>query len=308
MELSSIVHIDPSQLSDFKSEVFITCLGHEKRSTHVSKLLENYSCRKVALHSHTSPKDFSYEENREYLVNKNFELVSVDTDVPDLEILLGSLSGDDIGVMIDCTIMPPSLYYQFFKWFDDIQDLPGVVRMRIIYTMANYLDLDTVTKVKEISPFIQADIKNSVKKKRALVLGMGHEKNICESIYKIVDPDLLYLFYADPPVEKKFVELTFIHNYALINATPIKNLISYPIRNGQAIYQSLINTILPLRHDHSIILIPHGPKIFSVVAMLVHLGYPDIRISYPSIKKPVAVDREPSGEPVVLDILFEGEE
>lgn len=308
MELSSIQHIDPSQLSDFKTEVFITTLGHENRSTRISRLIENISCRKVALVSNHCPKDFSYEENREYYLNKKFELLTVDSEVPDLKVILGTFSGGNFSVMIDCTNMPPGWYHEFFKWFSDMQEFQGVVRMRIVYTMANFVGLANSAKVKGLTEFLHADIKSAVKKKRALVLGLGHEKTISESITKIVDPDLLYLYYADPPVEKKFVELGFINNHALINATPIKNLISYPIRNGQAIYQSLINTILPLRHDHSIILIPHGPKIFSVVAMLVHLGYPDIRISYPSFKKPAAADRFPSGEPVILDILFEGEE
>ena len=83
---------------------------------------------------------------------------------------------------------------------------------------------------------------------------------------------------------------------------------AYPIRNGQVIYQSLVDTILPLRHEYSIILIPQGPKIFSVVSMLIHMVYPDIRISYPLIKNPPAADRLPMDAPVVLDILFEGED
>lgn len=308
MELSSILHIEPSQLSDFKADVFITTLGFETRCTRVPHLVEHLSCRKVALVSSQILKDFSYDANREYFLSREFELVTVNSDVPDVESILGSLAGENLGVMIDCTSMPPSWYYQFFRWVDDKQDFGGIVRMRIVYTMANYVSLDSTLKVKEITNFLQSDIKTTAKKKRALVLGLGQEKNIAESIHKIVEPDLLYLYYADPPVEKKFVELTFINNHALINTTPIKNLISYPIRNGQTIYQSLINTILPLRNDHSIIIVPHGPKIFSVVAMLIHLGYPDVRISYPSFKKPPVADRSPSGEPVVLDVLFEGEE
>lgn len=308
MELSSILHIEPSQIADFKADVFICTLGFETRCTSVPHLVEHLSCRKVTLVSDQSLKDFSYEANREYFQSREFELITLNSDVLDIEAILGSFSGENLGVMIDCTSMPPSWYYQFFKWFDEKQDFGGIVRMRIVYTMASYVSLDSSLKVKEITSFLQSDIKTTIKKKRALVLGLGQEKNIAESIHKIVDPDLLYLYYADPPVEKKFVEYAFINNHALINTTPIKNLISYPIRNGQAIYHSLINTILPLRNDHSIMLIPHGPKIFSVVAMLIHLGYPDVRISYPSVKKPPVADRSPSGEPVVLDVLFEGEE
>jgi len=308
MELSSIIHIDPSQLSDFKADVFVTTLGYETRCTHIARLLEHLSCKKVALFSEDGVKEFSYEANREYFINNDYVLENVTSDVPELDDILGPLKGQEIGILIDCTSMPPGWYYQFFKWVNENQDFPGVVRMRMVYSMANYVPVESSLKVKEIKNFLEAEIKNSQTKKRALVLGLGQEKGIAESICKMLKPDRLYLYYADPPVEKRFVEQTFINSHALINSTPIKNLISYPIRNGQAIYQSLINTILPLRNDHSIILVAHGPKIFSVVSMLIHLGYPDVRVSYPSFKKPPALDRSPSGKPVILDILFEGEE
>lgn len=308
MELSSILHIEPPHLSDFKADIFITTLSFESRCTEVPQLVENLSCRKLALVSSQILKDFSYDTNREYFLSRGFELITVSSDIPDIKAILDLLAQENLRIMIDCTSMPPSWYYQFFKWFDENQDFRGEVRMRIVYTMANFVNMDSSLKVKEIRSFLQSDIKTGIKKKKALVLGLGQEKSIAESIHKIIQPDLLFLYYADPPVEKKFVEHTIINNHALINTTPIKNLISYPIRNGQAIYQSLINTILPLRNDHSIIIVPHGPKIFSVVAMLIHLGYPDVRISYPSFKKPPLADRSPCGEPVVLDVLFEGEE
>ena len=119
---------------------------------------------------------------------------------------------------------------------------------------------------------------------------------------------MLFLFYADPPVDKQFVEKVFVNNHALINSIPIRNLIAYPIRNGQITYQILIDTILPLRNEYTVVLVPQGPKFFSVVAMLVHLGYPDIHISYPKFKKAPFVDRHPYDKPVGLEIHFERED
>ena len=134
------------------------------------------------------------------------------------------------------------------------------------------------------------------------------KSNVSEMICRIVKPDLLYLFYADPPVEKQFVEKVFVNNHGVINETPIRNLISYPINNGQAIYQRLIDVILPLRDEYTVTIIPQGPKIFSMVSMLLQMGYPDTVLSYPVFKRTQVQDRIPCGEPVVLDILFEAEE
>jgi len=308
LELSSIEHIDPAQLTDFKADVFITTLGFETRATTVSRLIEEDSCKKIALKGAKKLKEFSYQKNENYFKDHDFEIFTVNSAIPDVDAILAPIEGEQINVMIDCTSMSPNWYYEFFRWFYDKQDEDRKARIRIIYTMANYVPQPGYGKVKEISDFLKTDIKPANGKKVALILGLGQEKKVSESIYKIIEPDLLYLFYADPPVEKRFVEKVFVNNHKLINEAPIRNLLAYPIRNGQSIYQSLIDIILPLRNEYSIVLIPQGPKIFSVVAMLVHMGYPDIRISYPVFKKHPIADRLPSDTPVILDILFEGEE
>jgi hypothetical protein len=308
MELSSIKHIDPSQLVDFKADLFITALGYESRSSTVARKFENTSCRKIALENNNLIKEYSYQDNSDYLEKHGFEIIRVQSELPDVDAIFQSLSGDTISIVLDCTNMPPLWYYEFFKWFDEKQAAEGKVRMRIAYTMAKYVRQPGSRKVKEIFDFLKEEVRPATGKKLALILGLGQEKNVSDSIFKMINPDLLYLYYADPPAEKRFVEKVFVNNHNLINEAPIRNLVAYPIRNGQAIYQSLINIILPLRDEYSIVLIPQGPKIFSVVSMLVHMGYPDIRISYPRFKKPPSADRLPKDEPVVLDILFEGEE
>ncbi len=308
MELSSIKHIDPSLLADFKADLFITTLGFESRTTTVARLFENNSCRKVALEMKNSIKEYAYQENSAYLFEQGFEIIRVESEIPDLDAIFQDMSGKTFNLVLDCTNMPPIWYYEFFRWFNDKQDGDGKVQVRITYTMAAYVRQPGSKKVKEVSNFLKGEEKSANGKKVALMLGVGQEKKVSESIYKMINPDLLYLFYADPPVEKKFVEKVFINNHKLINEAPIRNLVAYPIRNAQTIYQSLINTILPLRDDYSIVIIPQGPKIFSVVSMLVHMGYPDIKISYPRLKKSPASDRLAKDGPVVLDILFEGEE
>lgn len=308
MELSSIQHIESEKLADFEADIFITTLGYESRCTTVARLLESISCRKIALSRSDHIKEFSFHDNQAYYLEQGYEIIPVETKVPKLDPILAEMSRDKVNIIVDCTSMSLRWYYEIFRWFNEDQAGLAWANLRFVYITAGFTDLGTTRKIKKIKDFLKNDVQSKKKKKKVLILGLGHEEHICEQIYKMVNPDLLYLYYADPSVDKQFVEKVFVNNHALIDATPIRNLIAYPIRNGQSIYQSLIDTILPLRDDYSIVLIPHGPKIFSVVAMLVHLGYPDAMISYPVFKKPPTVDRHPSGDPVVLDILFEGED
>ncbi len=308
MEFSTIIHVDPSALRDFGADIFITTLGFESRCTSVARLYEDKACRKIALMRTDHLKDHSFPRNEAYYQSNGYEIISVEKEVPDVGSLLTGFQKKELNILLDCTSMSPRWYYEFFRWFNESQDLYEKTRIRIAYTMAEYSGSDQSRKVKDVREFLRSENNSTDSGKKVLILGLGHEKQIGQEIYNRIKPDLMYLFYTDPPVEKEFVEKVFINNHALINATPIRNLISYPIRNGQEIFERLIDTILPLRHKYTILLVPHGPKIFSLVAMLVHLGYPDIQISYPLFKKPPHLDRLPSGDPVVLDILFEGEE
>ena len=308
MELSAIHHVDPSKIIDFETDIFITTLGYESRCTVIARLFENTSCRKIALSRTDHVKEFAFHKNRAYYLEQEFEIIAVDSNVPDLESILEDHTGHNINIVFDCTSMSPRWYYEFFRWFSENSNHYTTANLRFVYTMACYDDQDPSRKLKSIKELLHTTNNSGKKKKQALIMGLGHEENICDSIYKKVNPDLLYLCYADPPVDKQFVEKVFVNNHALINETAIRNLIAYPVRNGQSIYQSLVDTILPLRNDYAVTLIPQGPKIFSVVAMLVHLRYPDTKISYPVFKKPPAVDRHPCGDPVILDILFEEED
>ncbi len=221
------------------------------------------------------------------------------------EIFQGSPS-EEIKITLDCTSMPQQWYYQIFSWFAK-EDHLSKANLRLVYTMAAFVEETSPLKVKKVKEFLKIK-NNSKKQKRALILGLGQENGVSEMICRILNPDLLYLFYADPPVEKQFVEKVFVNNHTVINDTSIRNLISYPISNGQAIYQTLIDVILPLRNEYAVTIIPQGPKIFSMVSMLLQMGYPDTVLSYPVFKRAQVNDRMPCGDPVVLDILFEAEE
>ncbi|MCK4989165.1 MAG: hypothetical protein KAS29_01715, partial [Bacteroidales bacterium] len=159
MELSSIKHIDPSQIADFKADLFITALGYESRSNTVARKFENNSCRKIVLENKNAIKEFSYQENSNYLETQGFEIIRVESEIPELDAIFQSLNGDASNVAIDCTNMPPLWYYEFFKWFDEKQAGEGKVRMRIAYTMANYVRQPGSSKVKEIFDFLKDEIR-----------------------------------------------------------------------------------------------------------------------------------------------------
>ncbi len=309
MELSSVQYIASSDLTDFLPDLFITTLGYESRCTTIARLIEKVPCRKIALSRTDHVRGFAFQQNKTYYEAQQYEIIALEKRVPEMKEITGTISGpgEELNILMDCTSMSPRWYFEIFSWFADHTEGYSRVTLRIAYTLAKFTNQDPVRKVRRLREVVKPE-RNRKSSKSVLILGLGHERSVGEALLKRVKSDRLYLFYADPPVDKQFVEKVFVNNHALINEVPIRNLIAYPIRNGQQIYQSLIDIILPLRKDHSITLIPHGPKIFSIVAMLIYVGYPDIQISHPEFKKPPDDDRLPWDEPVVIDALFEDDD
>ncbi|MFO7669772.1 MAG: hypothetical protein R6W31_08950 [Bacteroidales bacterium] len=263
-------------------------------------------CQKVTLCMHNQVKEYSFQNNLGFFQENGFEIITVRGELPNLEDILSGIQSEELKITMDCTSMPQHWYYEIFSWFAEDNRLTSA-HLRLVYTMAAYVEEGSALKVRKVREFLK--VKTNIRgRKRALILGLGQETGVSESICRIVKPDLLYLFYADPPVEKQFVEKVFVNNHPVINDISIRNLISYPVFNGQIIYQTLTDVILPLRNEYSITIIPQGPKIFSVASMLLQMGYPDMVLSYPVLKKAPLKDRMPSGDPVILDILFELEE
>jgi hypothetical protein len=307
MELASIKHITADQLSDIQADIFITSLSHESRSIHVAGLLEDLQCRKVALSRANPNKEYAYRDNLAYFLEKDFEILPQKNELPDMANIMKAHQEKEVSIVVDCTSMHRPWYYEMFRWLVEKQEIYDRAHVRFAYTMADFVAEKSTPKLKRLEEFIRFDSRKK-KSQDALIMGLGQEPNISDTIFNQIRPDLLYLFYSDPAADKRFVKELLVNNHGMINSTHIRNLIAYPIDNGHTIYQSLINTILPLRNECRITLVPQGPKIFSLACLLVKLSYPDIRIRYPRFKKDLVFDRKAAGAPVILDIFFEREE
>lgn len=138
-------------------------------------------------------------------------------------------------------------------------------------------------------------------------MGLGIESNISQKVHDIIAPDQTFLFYADPAIEQRYVENVFINNHELIHQTPIRFLKGFPIRDTRMMHQLLIDTIMPLRQDYNIIIVPQGPKIFSLSSMIFQISYPDIDLLYPSYKIKQVRDRKPYDILMCIDLEFDSE-
>ncbi len=287
MELNNIIHTNSDDILDFNPDYFIAASGYETRATMVAKKFSHLECEKIALGFDEHQKDLSRPENDQYFKHNGFkQLIQKTHGSPDFDSIFKGLTSDRVHVLVDISVMTRNWYHELLKY------LQGNIRfehfhLRIMYCPAIYSEPYKLKKSISLNKFSFNDnilSRPREKKKTALVLGLGIEKSISEKVHDIITPDQTILFYADPAMEQKYVENVFINNHGLINKTPIRFLKGFPIKDTRLMYKLLIDTIMPLREEYNIVIVPQGPKIFSLLSMIFQISYPDIELLYPSYK------------------------
>lgn len=310
MELNNIIHTGEQQIQNFKPDFFIAASGYESRAICVAKKFSELQCEKIVFAFDEHRNDLSRTANDNYYKSQGFrQIIQKTHQSPDYNEIFDQLKYDRVHVLVDISVMTRDWYHGLLKY------LQGNLRfqhfhLRIMYCPAVYNEPFKLKKSISLKKFSFNDDMLSrprEKKKTALILGLGIESNISEKIHDLISPDQTLLFYADPAIEQKYVENVFVNNHGLINKTPIRFLKGFPIRDTKKIYDILVDTIMPLREEYNIIIVPQGPKIFSLLSMIFQISYPDIDLLYPSYKIKQIRDRKPYDTFMGVDLEFDAE-
>lgn len=311
MELIDFIHIPSESISDFEADLFIAASTYESRSLVIPQMLNNPGRRKVALTFTERRKYLHRPKNDQYFRENNYEIIYTRRfEAPDFESIFNEYKQDELKILIDISVMTRKWYYALLTFLHITNKFKNL-HVRVGYCPAYY---DTPVQLARKTTILSFKTKKNHKtsrhhhKKTALLLGLGVEIGLSQKIFDKLNPDHTVLFYANPPTQKRYVENVFVTNHSVINRIPIRNMLSYPVLNPVEIYQLLTNTVLPLRDDHHVIIVPQGPTIFSFMTMLFQNSYPDIELIYPGYHLKNEKDRLTCQEIIGLDLNYITEE
>lgn len=307
MEFIELIHEPVGEIFDFQANVFIAASGYESRSIIIPKALGPNNAIKVAFAFKEFSKELARSGNDQFFQKNQFELIhNSGNEAPDYESIFSRINGHELKVMIDISVMTRRWYHSFLRYFLNTRRFQKV-HIRVVYCPALYSDPLKPKRAVSLEKFIMAEkIRERVatNKNTALIMGLGNEKGVSQTVYELIKPDSCSLLYADPTIQKEYVENVFVSNHGLINQIDIRNLMGYPLNDTEQLYRMLVNLVLPLRADYQVVIIPQGPKIFSLITMILQMSYPDIDLLYPKFKVRHIRDRIPFYEFTSLDLIF----
>jgi hypothetical protein len=316
MKINYASHSSFEKATNEKFDFIICASGYEKRASYFySRFCETYShpCEKISL-SFKDRISLSRDENDIFFKDHLFtpivlesgnlkELIEIYSEI------FSHTNDDSIKILFDYSCMTKVMYAALLKYFDVTNDLFEEVTIYFVYTEALFSEpIDTNSNLHN-QPLLFPTVELT-DKKIALIVGLGYEKGKAQGLIEhmqIENPDT-YLFYTSKSNDEQFYNKIIENNSYILTKIPEKNHFQY--EQGNTTYtlnllESLCNYLLS--KDYRVIIAPLGPKLFSLISILLYIKYSDLtvlRVS-PGIKG-VAIERLPNTQksPNIIEVNF----
>jgi hypothetical protein len=151
--------------------------------------------------------------------------------------------------------------------------LTGVVELRIGYCLGRFTPPpnQTTSHVRRIAPVNSAfsGWTKSPGKPVDIVLGLGYEKGKALGAVEYLEPRSTWIFVPNSP-EIRYLSMVQKHNKELLRQA-LEKQFHYNVLSPIDTYFTLLSLVTGMRSESRPILLPFGPKLFFVLALLVAL-------------------------------------
>ncbi len=315
MDYCSSEQVQITDIQGIHFDLFIAASGYEKRCT-TCFLQNNISARKKIAFAFTEKiTELHRKENDKFFLTENFEFINLSGEDPIpvfhfFHSFFDSTENDAVNILIDISCMTKTWYAAIIQFLSEYENDLTCISVYFYYTPAEFSLPRRMKPVKTAHSIVQKDkVYTSTEKPLALIINLGIEPEKAEFIINKLNPSQLILMYADPSFDKRYVEEILKRNRKIIDKIEIRNFINYPVNNVKVIYEILNNICIILRLNFNVIIVPLGPKIFTLISLLLVSRYPDIDVWRVSSGGGDPVyDRQPLPHPLVYKISFVNDE
>lgn len=308
MELSKAGQISLEELSRIYFHAFFFADGSENRSgslhassgIRASRIIHLKPVEKRLLKKHRKASSCSVPgiEYLELEVQQSGKLTRL------MDSIIKSSRSKEIAILFDYSEMPKAWYAGLFEYLMK-NDLP-CTRLTICfsYVPAAYRRSVGFSFLKSARPLLSGSTINDRNDQKALVIGLGFAPEKALYLVRKIKPRSVFLLYADPALDPEYTRQILQMNQKLIQMAGPSRLITYPLDDAEKTEEIVSSLAFDLRLSHKVLLAPLGPKIFTLICLMLYAKFPDIEIwSAGSAKDHVQHDF-PLQNPLVIKSVF----
>lgn len=300
---------------DLRSHLFLAALGFEKRATHASRIYGSWASHKLAL-AFPNQDIFSYEENRSYFEDAGFLTIRYSDEAwrdHCVEMFKAALSDapaiDEkmFDFCVDISSMSRPMIADVLLLLRRLALIVGrPISAKLLYSPAVYVPPPAVegpiVKSEPVVPEF-AGWSTASGTPTIAVVGLGYEPDFALGTWEYLEATNLVAFFPTGE-DSRYDEAVEKANEQVLKQIGAAQVWKYRVDDPVQLFVVLNTLVGGYAGAARPILVPFGPKIFAVTAMLVALvHFPAVTVWRVSgDQDALPVDREPNGKVVVLDV------
>ena len=310
MEITHIQEISFKELSTEKLDYVIAACGYQPRCYYLAEKIKPGNAEKFMVTIDEPGYDQNRCKHKEVFLQAGYKTFNSSMkDSGTIEKLMTSLCNnpkEQLNILIDYSCMPKNWYSVIIDNITRNNFSSAKINLYLSYTPKLFEKRTKPRPVDYFGPILSLKDKLKEKKPVTMIASLDNDSHMITNAIKQVKPQKLMVFIPDCVHDPEYTESVLNSNKALLQQLTDKQIMHYKTNQPEQINALLTSSCLDFRVNTEVMIVPQGPKIFSMVALLVSIRYPDIKL-WEIIPKSSSLNSEfglPAAIPTIIKASF----
>ena len=315
MELSHLNQINYGELRLEKLDWLIVAAGSQPRCYYLAEQLHAQVPGKILLINNGND---DLKKNADKFLPvftafgfRNYPASTSDTKA--IESLLkeiGNTRSRQLNIAIDYSCMPKRWYAMFIDSLTRNTYLAERINLYLSYTPKAFEKDPGKHAIDYMGPIVFNRDNLRDKKPVSMIAALDANHHSLQQIVNMVKPKKLLAFIPQCTHDPEYSTMVMEKNKSLLDKLDSNSIIKYQADNPEEINSLLTSYCLDERISSEVLIVPQGPKTFSMMSMMVSIRYPDVKLWEIILcdHKPDPDHGKPAAAPVIVKASFVNDE
>jgi hypothetical protein len=310
MELIHLQEINYAELRFEQIDCFIASCGYQPRCHYLAEKISASVAKKFLLTTDESDQKPSHCKHMDIFKRLGFKnyytAINESRVIEDLIQEICNIPAAHLNILLDYSSMPKKWYALIIDSISRNNFRSKNINLYLSYTPKLFDRKPVKNSIDYIGPMLFNKDNLRDKKPVSMIASLDINNNyIMEAINK-VKPQKLLAFIPKCAHDPEYTRLVIDKNKALLDRLDNSSIITYDANHPEEINSVLTSHCLDERVTSEVLIVPQGPKTFSMMSLLLSVRYPDIKLWEIVIKDPKADPDHglPAANPIIVKVSF----
>lgn len=310
MELTHLQELNFSELRFEQIDCFIAACGYQPRCYYLAEKVSASIPKKYLLNIDEHDLKPDRCKHLEIFNRCGFRLYHTGTNeskaIVELLDEICGINAPELNMLIDYSCMPKKWYALIIDNISRNNFKAKKINLLLSYTPKLFERKPAKNNIEYIGPMLFNRDSLRDKKPISMIVALDiNSANIMEAIHK-VKPQKVLAFIPQCAHDPDYTRLVLDHNRSLLDRLDSNSIITYDANHPEDINSILTSYCLDQRINTEVLIVPQGPKTFSMMSLLLSVRYPDIKL-WEIVARKHNNDADhglPAANPIIVKVSF----